>query len=426
MKDISTFDKQTSVLDHLHVFSGKFSYPDVNRDSLLGLIEFVMRRAEEKSEQEHIALIDNNSIEVNADFFNFCKEHDYQVAIENIDTLSIVNSSGEKSDPFSMFGLCKIYKDGDYFYKSSMIYKNSETSSNISSFCVVPTVSYEFFLNFKKQHNLWSKKKYGFLVQVIGGDNYICNETCTWDDFCLGEKAELKTTVKECIDKFLSSKEYYEKNNVPWNLTLLVKGEDGSGKSTFVNTLATEYDFECMTCAAEELNDMLLYASLKHIETKQNTLFFVEDLDECLEEDVLSVDGVVTSLCDTSVNSGAIIVFTTKDTAKFKETLYNFDYQIDLSKPEYDKCYEIFSLEEKSLDLVKEAVNKHKFTYKLLKKLNKLIVKNIFANSNLTKNNTPQLDIVKGAVAVVTKEHNKNNKELQGKNKQLGLIKKKG
>lgn len=424
MKDIFAFDKQTSVTENLALFSGKFTYPDMSRSCLLDVIKYVTDVVKKNHEEEFLVLLENSAADINGGFIQFCKENQYKLEAINVDTVSIVNVAGENSDPFSVFGLCKITKDDFWMYKSSMVFKNTESTSNVSSFCVVPTSQYQQFLKFKSDFAYYTKVNQGFFVQVLAGDSYNSSDSMTWDELFCGEKAEKKTKLKEILDKFLSSKEEYKEKKTPWGLTILVKGDTGCGKSSVINTIATEYDLECYTCSPGDMDDTLLYAAVRHIASKQKSMLFVDDLDNYIEEESVSLDGLTSAIDESGINSGCILVFTAKDTSKLKDRLYNFDVTVDIGTPEYKESLEMFNhLDEKCLNLVKDSCTKNKFSYAYMSRLNKLILK-AAASLRLTKNQDLTLDNVKTLISSLTKENDKNNKQMQTKNKKLGFANK--
>jgi hypothetical protein len=422
MKDIFVSDKTSSVMENLALFSGKFTYPDMSRSCLLDVIKYVTDVVKKDyKDVEFLVLLENSAADINGGFIQFCKESNYNLEAICVDTVSVVNVAGENSDPFSVFGLCKITKDDFWMYKSSLVFKNTESTSNVSSFCVVPTSCYQQFIDFKKAYAYYTKLNQGFFVQVIAGDNYSSSEAMSWSELFCGEKQEKKDKLKEVVDKFLASKEEYKEKKIPWGLTILVKGEVGCGKSSVINTLATEYDLECYTCSPGDLDDMLLYAAVQHMGTKQNSLMFIDDLDTFIDAEAVTVDGLTSTLNEIEMNSGCITVFTAKDTSKLKDKLYNFDLVLDIGNPDYKECLDVFSyLDEKSLALVKDSCTKNKFSYAYIKRLNNLLLKTT-ASLKLTKNQDLTLDCVKTLVAALTKENEKANKQKQSKNKKLGL-----
>lgn len=423
MRDIFTSDKQNSVSENLELFSGKFTYPEISREGLVEVIKYAKNLATNLHQEEAIVVLDASS-EINGYLMRYCKDNDYNLKFYNIDSLSTVNSIGESSDPFSVFGLCEVSKDDFWFCRSSMLFKNSESSSSISSFCVVPQRCYQQFLEFKKQFSLWGKKTNGYFVQVIGGDSYNCSNSLTWDELFFGEKKEKKEDLKKIVDTFLASKEDYNAKKIPWVLTLLVKGSSGNGKSSVINTLSCEYNVESFTCSAGDMDDMLLYASIKHMGSRQNSLLFVDDISEYIEDEALSVDSLVESLTETNVNSGAIIVFTATETAKLKDKLYHFDYVLDIGVPEYKECFDMFNyLSEEALAFVKTTCVKHKLSYAYMNRLNTILLKNV-GSSKLTKNQDLPYEDVKAITTSLVKEFDKNNKQIQAKNKPLGFAKK--
>ena len=83
---------------------------------------------------------------------------------------------------------------------------------------------------------------------------------------------DIKKQIIDILDRFISSKEYYEKHGITYKLGILLSGDPGSGKSSIAKAIASYLQWEIYYITAEggELDSSLI-----------NEVILLEDID-CL------------------------------------------------------------------------------------------------------------------------------------------------
>jgi AAA+ superfamily predicted ATPase len=133
-----------------------------------------------------------------------------------------------------------------------------------------------------------------FLIDTIGRSHLVYDaknamgkklekiSTRTKDSVFLkqGELDKILTTVK----KFLSSKDIYAKCHMPYKLNILLHGLPGSGKTSIIAAVATEFKLDVLTIPfSSSLNDESLCSALNKTRMYNCSIVVLEDVD-CLFE----------------------------------------------------------------------------------------------------------------------------------------------
>ena len=139
---------------------------------------------------------------------------------------------------------------------------------------------------------------------------------------------EDKKRVVDDLEVFLKSEDRYFNLGMPWKRGYLFYGMPGTGKSSFIQSLATYFkkDIYILALSNKGLGDIELYNRLS--EVKQNSFLLIEDID-CLtdvsrDQDKgtgVSLSGLLNALDGIPAQNGQIVFMTTNCIEKLDSAL---------------------------------------------------------------------------------------------------------
>ncbi len=138
-----------------------------------------------------------------------------------------------------------------------------------------------------------------------------------------------KKEVIDDLDVFLKSEERYFNLGIPWKRGYLFYGVAGTGKSSFIQSLANHFkkDIYVLALSCKGFGDVELYNRIS--EVKQNSFLVIEDID-CLidvsrnqEKDStgVSLSGLLNALDGIQAQNGQIVFMTTNCIEKLDSAL---------------------------------------------------------------------------------------------------------
>ena len=128
----------------------------------------------------------------------------------------------------------------------------------------------------------------------------------------------------DCVKTFIDSKEEYEKHFVPYKLNIFFHGLPGTGKTSLVNMVATEFKLDVMIVPfSPSLTDESLVAALTKASEYKFGIVVMEDVDCLFEQDrmpgqppsKLTLSGLLNAL-DGMLRIDGLIVFLTANITK--------------------------------------------------------------------------------------------------------------
>ena len=151
---------------------------------------------------------------------------------------------------------------------------------------------------------------------------------------------EQKKLLVDTINAWFASKEFYHQHGIPWNLKILLHGDPGTGKSSIVKVIASEWNRNIYECTGGKNGRFIPNALTDHTDQVIAPLFSISDIDKypsIVNEpnvDVVNQDGakedslvqkqafgnMLNALDGVMTGEGHIIVMTTNHIEKFSET----------------------------------------------------------------------------------------------------------
>lgn len=128
---------------------------------------------------------------------------------------------------------------------------------------------------------------------------------------------EKKDTIIETISEFKNNKEWYIKHGVPYQLGFLLKGPPGTGKTSIIKAIASEFNFPIYYLSVSDLKDIqVAFSSIP-----DNALVVLEDIDsnkithnredtEQSDNQKITLSEVLNSIDGLFSSSGRVLVMT--------------------------------------------------------------------------------------------------------------------
>lgn len=383
-------------------------------------------------EEEFVAALDNkivlfdSSMQPDGAFISFCKEYKFEITNLFTEAISVLSYADKNFDPFIIHGILSIKISNDFtFIKSSILYNQSNGTDN-SSFCtLINKNDYDKYIEIKSLFIKWLRKREGTVVKIVGGEDYLQDVSYTWDNLFFGEKAELKKDLKKTIDSFLDSKQYYNDNNIPWNLSILIEGIGRCCKTSLINTIISEYDIlEPITINYFNTDDSILNVLFKSAEEKHYSLLFIDNVDDYIDQQFITSEHLYDLIDSFNGNSGNILLFTCQKIPDiFKDSTFGFDKIINVEAPDYDAgictLFKNYVSQQNIKDLQK-VCKANALSYGHIYKLYKLFVKSL-----QIKKASKKKEVFTDLIQILTSIIKEDEKLNRARTKKIGLLNKK-
>jgi len=168
----------------------------------------------------------HNKITIDGQFLQFCQENNVQVKVLYKDSIISYRISNE-IEKFLAQGVFHIYSDNFDFLQASLMHKGVNNEDEIGIFVICSNSNFEQYLKFRNQYEDWSKNRDrdNLFIRVVGSEDVPYTRDHNWNDLFLPRK--MKEEIKFSVESFLSSKDFYLKNKLPWKKGLIFWGKVG-------------------------------------------------------------------------------------------------------------------------------------------------------------------------------------------------------
>lgn len=324
----------------------------------------------------HLEKFVHNRIIVDGQFLRYAEENGATIECIYKDA-TISWETDHNFEKFFAQGVFLIKAKGLEFIHAALFHKGNQHEDEISFFVVVSHNNYDKYREFRNKFDAWVKERdrSNLHIRVIDGEDIPYTKDATWEELFLPE--EMKKEVRELVENFLASQEFYKERKIPWKRGILLHGEPGNGKTSLIRTIISVYNFKPVTFVpganAESLREVFAYA-----EEQSPALLYIEDLDSLIENG-LDISTFLNLLDGISAKNGLLVIATANDVKKLKSNIMKrpsrFDRKFKIPVPNQEMAYIYLKkwfgsliTAAKCRDLAKTAV-KHELSYAYLKEV---------------------------------------------------------
>jgi len=318
----------------------------------------------------------HNRIIVDGQFLHFCRLNN--ITVECLFKESIVSWKTDNNyEKFFAQGAFLIKNKDTEFLHIAAFHKGCQYEDEISFFVIASEKNYESYLKLRNSFDEWvqQRDRSNLHIRVIGGDDISYTREHSWDDLFLPK--EMKTEIKNAIEGFLFSQDFYVKNKIPWKTGILLYGNAGCGKTSLIRTLMSVYNFKPVTIVSEADNDMIREA-FTYAEEQSPSLLYFEDLDSLFDRGI-DISTFLNLMDGIATKNGIVVVATANNISKLKANITDrpsrFDrkYEIPLPTKEMvhiylNRWFDKLITPAKCKELSKQA-EQYEFSYAYLKEL---------------------------------------------------------
>jgi len=347
--------------------------PHSNLIELMRWISFKFKDALKNSDD--LTIFVHNKITIDGQFLKFCEEKN--ISITCLDKESIVSWQTENNyEKFFGQGVFLIRSNNVEFIHAALFHKGNQYEDEISFFVIVSNSNYANYINLRNDFDSWiqQRDRSNLKIKVMDADDISYDKQSSWEDLFLPE--DLKKDIKNIVENFLSSKDFYYNNNMPWKRGVLLYGEPGNGKTSIIKTIISSYNFKPVTISSNSNNESIRDA-FSYAEEQSPSLLYFEDLDSLLSK--IDVSSFLNLMDGISAKNGLFVIATANDVNALQSNITDrpsrFDRKFKISLPNKDMAFSYLSkwfgniiAKEKIKELATLCVE-YKFSYGYLKEL---------------------------------------------------------
>jgi hypothetical protein len=318
----------------------------------------------------------HNRIIIDGQFMEYCRLN--KVTVDTLYNDSIISwKTDHNFEKFFVQGVFLIKTKGLEFLHAALFHKGSNQEDEISFFVIVSEKNYEAYCKFRNDFDSWvqNRDRSNLHIRVIEGDDIPYTKDQTWDELFL--PTEIKSEIRSLVENFLTSKDFYSQNRIPWKRGIILHGEPGNGKTSIIRTIISEYDFKPVTIVAGA-NDDAVREAFSYAEEQCPSLLYFEDLDSLLEK-TLDTSNFLNLMDGISAKNGLLVIATANEIKKLKANITKrpsrFDRKFEIPPPSLEMAHIYLkrwfgnvTTAAKCRELAKTAV-KHRLSYAYLKEL---------------------------------------------------------
>jgi uncharacterized ubiquitin-like protein YukD len=318
----------------------------------------------------------HNRIIIDGQFLHFCKEKNVKVTCLHKD--SIISWKTEHDyEKFFIQGVFLIKTDSVEFIHAALFHKGNQNEDEVSFFILCSDKNYENYIKLRNEFDSWvqQRDRSNLYIRVVDGEDLPYTKDNSWDSLFLPQS--IKTEIKALVENFLSSKDFYLQNKIPWKRGIMLFGKPGNGKTSIIRTIISSYNFKPVTIAPNA-NDDAVREAFSYAEEQSPSLLYFEDLDSLLEKNV-DISSFLNLMDGISAKNGLLVIATANEVKKLKTNITDrpsrFDRKFEIPLPDQEMSYIYLKrwfgnlVSEKKYKELATYAQKHSFSYAYLKEL---------------------------------------------------------
>lgn len=352
----------------------KLPRPTANFIDLMNWVEVTFR--DELSVKGKVNKFVHNRVIIDGQFLRFCAESGIKVTTLYKD--SIVSWKTEHDfEKFFAQGVFHIQGKGFEFLHAALFHKGNQNEDEISFFVVVPDACQQQYVDMRNKFDAWvvQRDRGNLHIRVVDGEDIPYTKDSTWEELFLPQ--DIKEDLRGLVENFLSSKDFYLKNHIPWKRGILLYGKPGNGKTSIIRTIMSMYNFKPVTIVSEANNEAIREA-FSYAEDQSPSLLYFEDLDSLFEKGV-DISSFLNLMDGISAKNGLLVVATANEVKKLKANITDrpsrFDRKFEIPLPNQEMAYIYLKkwfgalVSVRKLKELSKYAEKYEFSYAYLKEL---------------------------------------------------------
>ena len=291
-------------------------------------------------DQKDINKFVHNRIIIDGQFLQFCEERDIDISCLYKD--SIVSWKTEfNCEKFFAQGVFLIKSKSFEFIHAALFHKGNQHEDEISFFILVSDKNYEAYLKIRNDFDAWVQKRDrgNLRIRVVDSQDIPYTKDSSWDELFLPN--DMKVEIKNLVDGFLASKDFYLDKKIPWKRGILLYGKPGNGKTSIIRTIISEYNFKPVTIPSNATDDTVKEA-FSYAAAQSPSLLYFEDLDSLFERGV-DISTFLNLMDGISTKNGLLVIATANEIKKLKSNITDrpsrFDRKFEIPLPNQEMAY---------------------------------------------------------------------------------------
>lgn len=311
------------------------------KSHFIDLMNWVLKSSKQDLKDKHnLNKFVHNRIIIDGQFMQFCKEN--SITVECIYKDSIISWKTEREyEKFFVQGVFVIRGQDLEFVHAALFHKGCNWEDEVSFFVIVSEANYDAYIKIRNQFDRWvqERDRDNLHIRVVAGDDIPYTKEHTWEDLFLPEK--IKSDIKGLVENFLSSKDFYVKNKIPWKRGMLLYGNAGCGKTSLIRTIISVYNFKPVTIVAEA-SDEDIREAFYYAQEQSPSLLYFEDLDSLLDKRA-DISSFLNLMDGISTQNGLLVIATANEIKKLKKNITDrpsrFDRKFEIPLPTQEMAY---------------------------------------------------------------------------------------
>jgi hypothetical protein len=362
------------ILTLLH--SDSFEFDDRPTQNFIDLMSWTDKKFSPFLKDEKIYKFVQNRIVMDGQFLQFARENKIKIKCLLNDSIISWNTTLD-TEKFFAQGVFLIEGMGCEFIHAALFHKGNNFEDEISFFILCSNENYDNYIKLRNTFDKWilDRDRSNLYIKVVDGEDIQYTKEDSWNELFL--PSDIKNDIKNLVEGFLSSKDFYLNNRIPWKRAMLLYGEPGNGKTSIIKSIISNYSFKPVTIIPEA-GDEAIRDAFAYAESQSPSLLYFEDIDSMIKSGV-NISSFLNLMDGISSKNGLLVIATANNFDELPLSLTDrpsrFDRKIEIPLPNQEMAYIYLSRWFGKLITVKKCKElaklseKNGFSYAYLKEI---------------------------------------------------------